>query len=405
MSARPPIAATPRLTGMACLRCGEPWPVDEYDVGCPRCASAGHASNLRLTYTGDGRAISLPYPDALSLGEGHTPSIELPKLAAELNVGRLSAKLEWCNPTGSHKDRMSAQLVARALDRGALCIAAASSGNGGLSIAAYAARAGLACEVASTEALAPSYRRAIEAHGATLVICADSMSRWAHLARRVGEGAFAATNYKVPAIGTNPFGIEGYKALAGELAKEALPDLVVVPTARGDLLSGLRLGFEELGLGMPTLIAAEPFPRLERVLAGADYRASFPGETRQSSIAGSTVTWQAVEALRVSAGRAVPVDDEGARAAQTRLAHHGLHVELSAASALAALIMLAGEGALAGCHAVLVLTGSGFRDPGESEMAARAPDEAASREAPAQPATTGASSPRTDRSVQQRENG
>ncbi|WP_210201594.1 pyridoxal-phosphate dependent enzyme [Bosea sp. CS1GBMeth4] len=378
----------------------------EYEAGCPRCAAEGHASNLRLTYAPGARGISLPYPDAPSLGEGATPLVPLPDLASELQLGGLSAKLEWCNPTGSHKDRMSAQLIARALDRGAARMVAASSGNGGLSVAAYAARAGLAAEIAVTDALPRVYRSAITAHGASLVSVADSMARWQHLAKRVEEGAFAATNYKLPAIGTNPFGIEGYKTIAAELASGTMPDLVVVPCSRGDLLSGIRLGFEEIGEHLPMLVAAEPFPRLGRVLAGADYREQFAGETAQASIAGSTVTWQAVEALRASAGRAVPVADEAARAAQRRLAACGLWAELSAASALAALAALAQGGAMAGRHAVIVLTGSGLRDPGDIDPAARPRNQTASEEALAQPATTGPSPQRTEPSVQQkRENG
>lgn len=395
-----------RLTGMTCLRCAESWPVGEYEAGCARCAAEGHASNLRPTYGPGTPGVVLPYSGALSLGEGGTPLVELPELASELKLGRLSAKLEWCNPTGSHKDRMSAQLIARALDRGATRVVAASSGNGGLSVAAYAARAGIAAEIAVTDALPQLYRRAIAAHGATLVSFADGMARWEHLAKRVEEGAFAATNYKVPAIGTNPFGVEGYKTLAAELAAETMPDLVVAPCSRGDLLSGIRLGFEEIGAGLPMLVAAEPFPRLERVLAGADYREQFAGDTAQASIAGSTVTWQAVAALRASAGRAVPVADEAARAAQRRLAACGLDAELSAASALAALATLAQGGAMTGRHAVIVLTGSGLRDPGDTDLAARPRNEAASEGALAQPATTGASPQRTEPSVQQkRENG
>jgi threonine synthase len=390
---------------MSCLRCAELWPVDDYDAGCPRCASEGHPSNLKLTYAETGQGLRLPYPAASGLGEGNTPCVELQELADELGIGRLSAKLEWCSPTGSHKDRMSAQLLPRARDQGAATVVAASSGNGGVSIAAYAARHGLRSEIAVTEALPAAYREALAAHGAELVTCSDSMARWAHLARRVGEGAFAATNYKVPAIGTNPFGIEGYKTLAAELAREELPDLVVVPTARGDLLSGLRLGFEELGVAPPVLIAAEPFPRLSKVLAGADCRESFAGSTAQASIAGSTVTWQAVAALRATSGEAIAVDDAAARAAQARLARLGLHVELSAASALAVLGVVARRGALPGRHAVILLTGSAapkFRADAADQSQ---PNDALRPWAFAQPAKTGASQPRTDRSVQQRDNG
>lgn len=347
-------------SALSCLRCDFVLPVGDHDAGCPRCVAEGHASNLRLVFRGAAQGrIVLPPTGGISLGEGATPQIDAPDLAAEAGLGRLSLKLEWCNPTGSHKDRMSAPLMARARERGAPLVVAASSGNAGVSLAAYAARAGLPAEIATTPAMPVGARRAIRATGARLVEVADAAARWEHVRRRTAEGAFAATNYRRPALGTNPFGIAGYKALAGEIAAEGLPDLVAVPCARGDLLSGLLLGFRELGRGMPRLIAVEPFPRLARVLAGADYRESFPGETAQLSIGGDTVTFQALHALRESRGTAVVVDDAAARAAQRRLGRAGLHAELSAAASLAALFVLGAEGALAGRHAVALLTGSG----------------------------------------------
>jgi threonine synthase len=357
-------ARNPRLIGFVCLRCETPLPIADYDGGCPRCARDGYPANLRAVYASGSGAIgiALPYPSAVSLGEGATPLVEVPQLAAAVRVGRLSLKLEWCNPTGSHKDRMSAQLLARVSDRGADRVVAASSGNAGVSIAAYAARYGLAAEIVATAGLPGLYRRAIAAHGAALTTVTDSHDRWTHLARRVAEGAFAATNYHLPAIGTNPFGIEGYKMITAEIATAGLPDLVVAPSARGDLLSGLCLGFAEAGQGIPALIASEPYPRLARVMAGEDYRGSFEGKTAQFSIAGTTVTYQSLHALRRSGGRAVAVDDEAARRAGAMLAQAGFHAELSAASTLAALAAMAVDGTLAGRHAVLILTGSGFRN-------------------------------------------
>lgn len=402
MSSAPTIAATTVPAGMTCLRCDTAWPVETYSAGCPRCASEGHASNLKLTYTGEGRGIRLP--EALALGEGGTPSVELPALAQTMKLGRLTAKLEWCNPTGSHKDRMSARLIARALSCKAPLVVAASSGNGGLSIAAYAARAGLPAEIAVTATLVPSYRRAMAAHGARLVEAIDSLARWEHLARRVTEGAFAATNYRLPAIGTDPFGIEGYKTLAAELAGSEQPDFIIVPSSRGDLLSGLRLGFDEIDGVMPRLIAVEPFPRLARVMAGEDYRSRFDGRTAQISIAGETVTYQALAALRATGGRAVPVDDDAARRALAALAACGLHAELSAAAALAAVEEMARDGCLAGRHVTLVLTGSGLRDPGVHDPASR-PHTDERSDAAAPPAMPGFLPPRTETSVQQRDNG
>ena len=385
---RAPMQCNPRLEALVCLRCEAEHPLDEHDGGCPRCLRDGFPSNLAVRYRtapdATAATVDLPYPGRLSLGEGGTPQLQLPGLAAAIGVGRLSLKLEWCNPTGSHKDRMSAQLVARASDRGYREMVGASSGNGGVSIAAYAARAGLASEIVATPELPPAYRAALHGYGAKVSYETDGLARWRRVAERVAAGAYAATNYRLPAVGTDPFGVEGYKTIAAEIAAAGeVPDLIVVPTSRGDLLSGLHLGFRELRRAAVRLVVAEPFPRLSRVLAGEDYRGVFEGKTTQFSIAGSTVTYQAVHALRESRGTAVAVNDESAHAARRRLAASGLHAELSSAAALAALQALAADGKLRERHALLVLTGSGFRDPttwsGDQPKGAVRPEQGESR--------------------------
>ncbi len=70
-----------------------------------------------------------------TLGKGDTPLVCLSRLADELGLDSLHAKLESSNPTGSHKDRMNAQFVAPARHRGAPAVIAASSGNAGASLA------------------------------------------------------------------------------------------------------------------------------------------------------------------------------------------------------------------------------------------------------------------------------
>ncbi|PTX59966.1 pyridoxal-phosphate dependent enzyme [Melghirimyces profundicolus] len=66
----------------------------------------------------------------------------------------MGVKMEGQNPTGSHKDRMSPLVVARAIDKGGSVVTtAASSGNAGASLAAYTARAGLCCVIVTTSDL------------------------------------------------------------------------------------------------------------------------------------------------------------------------------------------------------------------------------------------------------------
>jgi threonine synthase len=75
----------------------------------------------------------------ISLGEGSTPLVEAPRLAAALGVGELWLKFEGMNPTGSFKDRGMVMAIAKALEAGARSVVCASTGNTSASAAAYAA--------------------------------------------------------------------------------------------------------------------------------------------------------------------------------------------------------------------------------------------------------------------------
>jgi len=369
------------LLGLRCISCARQYPVQDLPGGCPHCAGHGTPASLELVYAALPRTLQpassgykwgawLPYTHGISLAEGDTPCIELPRLARELGIWKLSAKFEGMNPTGSHKDRMSAQGISRALDVGAQTVVLASSGNAAVSAAAYCAVAGLRCEVATYRDMPEPYVRALCRFGAKRVVFERSNERWAHVRQRVErEGAFALTNFSVPAVGSPVFGVEGYRAVALEcVADDCVPDHVLVPTSRGDLLWGLYSGLRDLlaaGLipHLPKLWAVEPFPRLSRVLAGASLQSEFEGQTAQSSIAGSTVTLQQKLAVQRSGGGVLVVNDLEAAKGVSQLAALGLWVELCAGSCLGALARLSKQGEiLPSDHALLLLTARGDRD-------------------------------------------
>lgn len=315
----------------------------------------------------------LPYSGFMSLGEGDTPLVDLPRLAAECGLDALSIKLESANPTGSHKDRMSAQFVARAKDRNVPSVIAASSGNAGCSVAAYAAAAGLACTIVTTPAITAPWRRAIEMTGASIIYVEDSLERWEIVKRKVrDEGCLSATNYLLPPVGSDPYGVDGYKSLGYELAEDpavADADAIFVPTARGDLLWGIYRGLaESVGAGllpaMPKLIAVEPFPRMERVLAGEDLHSQFPGKSALSSIGGATLTYQSWLAITQSGGTAVSVAEGDVLDDQQLLARHGHYLELSAVAALTGLrkLMASAVKEHAIQRAVLIGTSHGYKE-------------------------------------------
>ncbi|WP_137179820.1 PLP-dependent lyase/thiolase [Roseomonas sp. AR75] len=374
------ILRNPDLLGFRPLDGGPDLPVADWPEGCPRARAAGAPTSLAAIYAPGARALPpagarmqaagawLPYLRWADMGEGGTPLIPL---VGPPGFRALAVKAEWMNPTGSHKDRMSPLVVARAQEIGAPGVVCASSGNAGISLAAYAARAGIGCAVVVTPAVPAAVRRALHAHGARVLGVWESLERWRLAARLAAEGWYPATNHALPPVGSSAWGVEGYRTLAFEIATE-MPngvDAILVPTARGDTIWGLAAGFATLrdaGLwphAGPRLIAIEPFPRLEAVLAGTAHSTdSFPGSTRQASTAGGTTTDQAVRAVRDTRGWAVVVSDEAAEAAQAELAtRHGLFLELCAAAGFAALPRVASR-LEAGARIVIIGTSAAARD-------------------------------------------
>ncbi len=367
------VRLNPALRGFRCLRCETDYPIDDYFEGCPACLARGHASSVVATY--DRRqaepATHLPLFGMPTLGEGETPLVPLSELATELELDGLWLKAESQNPTGSHKDRMSAMVVARASMLGWSRILVSSSGNAGVSLAAYAARAGLDCTVLIRIGLKGTWEDDIADLGAEVVVASTSEQRWVWMSEMVREGlGYPATNYRTPPVGSNPFGVQGYKAIGHEIATalaDSPPDAVLVPTARGDLLWGIWEGLCEAGAVTRTrrlkMIVVDPFVRTEKALAGTDYRDRFPGTSEQASTASTTVTWQTVHTLRASGGLAIAVGDAAAADAQLELFRAGIALERCSAAPLVAVRRLRAAGTLpAGARVVLVGTADGRRE-------------------------------------------
>ncbi|HYJ79126.1 MAG TPA: pyridoxal-phosphate dependent enzyme, partial [Longimicrobiaceae bacterium] len=151
-------------THLECTRCGltfepeEPYRLSpccekplypRYDLAAvarrlPREALASRSADL-WRY-----AELLPVRDpanAVRLGEGWTPLVETPRLAARLGMERVWIKDEGQNPTASFKARGLCLAVSRAKELGIAEVALPSAGNAGSATAAYAAAAGMLAHV------------------------------------------------------------------------------------------------------------------------------------------------------------------------------------------------------------------------------------------------------------------
>jgi threonine synthase len=404
-----------RVVGLQCLRCRTRFDEPRLFAGCPRCRAEGVAVNLTVEYdlgplTATGplafpaeprglwrfRALLPVRPERpLSLGEGDTPLVHLERLGARLGVPRLYAKVESQNPTWSYKDRLCALAIAHALELGAPAVTTSSTGNHGASTAAYAARAGLPCVLFTLDSVPETMKILMQAYGAAVVSCSTSEARWALMRQGVERlGWYPTSGYALPPVGSTPWGVEGHKTIAYEIA-EALsgaPAAVVVPSGYSDGLFGIWKGWSELAaLGLvkqtPRMIAAEPYGPLAHALAAgleAPGRVDPPGSSVAFSVASRYGTWQGLAALRQSDGLGVALTDEGILEAQRALSREeGIYAEPSSAAALAALMQLQSRGHDAPFHAddavVLVITSGGLKDPGASrawlpEVPASGPD-------------------------------
>ncbi len=373
------------IPSLSCIRCGAVVPLWDYPEGCPHCRAQGENISLEPDYEGkfvidkSKRGMfrytsRLPYDDFPTLGEGGTPVIELTALSQQLGLAKLYSKNEFQNPTGSHKDRMNPFVVRRAMEVGCTTVAAASTGNEGVSLACYAAAAGMNCCIVSTDSISPIWKSAILSTGAQLLLTDRPAERLALIDRkRKEENWYSATNLLTPPTGSCLYGVQGYKTISYELYEDFgrdLPEYIFVPTTRGDLLWGIYRGLQELLEAalidrFPRLVAVEPAPRLERVLRGESLHTNFACDAKlTSSIGGSTATFQSLQALSKTNGFAVSFEQNEVMPAVLELGGYGLYLETASAAALCALRKALRQGNLAqGARVLIISTSHGYKNP------------------------------------------
>lgn len=106
---------------------------------------------------------------------GNTPLLRLHKFEKEAGFeGKILAKLEVFNPTGSVKDRIAKNMIEQAERDGRLkpggTIIEATSGNTGIGLAAIAAAKGYQAIIVMPDSMSKERIRILEAYGAKVVL-------------------------------------------------------------------------------------------------------------------------------------------------------------------------------------------------------------------------------------------
>ena len=302
----------------------------------------------------------------VTLLEGQTPLIPLPRLAEELGGGfELYAKFEGLNPTGSFKDRGMTIAIGEAVGRGVKAVICASTGNTAASAAAYAARAGLHCIVLIPQGKVAAGKLAgAVAYGAQVIQIDGSFDDALTLVVNITQ------KHPIALVNSlNPYRLEGQKTAAFEIcdALGKAPDLLCLPVGNAGNITSYWMGFCQYhalnGSGLPRLLGVQ-------AAGAAPLVFGHPIETPETIATAIRIGKpargeQALEAADQSGGKIIAVSDDEILAMQRRLAAEGLWVEPASAAGLSGLAAEIRIGKLnpRGLCVVGICTGHGLKDP------------------------------------------
>ena len=379
--------------GTQCIRCKSPLGTNPYYLGCPKCESEGVNCNYTTIYDLSKAYLPEAHPEAgiwsykpfypvddntreISLHEGNTPLIHLKSLGERLGLNMLYVKDESRNPTLSFKDRLCSVAVTKAVQDNAPGVVISSTGNHGASAAAYAAKAGKPCILFTIPEVPDTMKTFMLVYGAAVVMVPTPLDRWKLMQVCVQKLGWAPiSNFVSPPIGSNCYGIDGYKSMAFEVYRQlqnTAPDVVIFPTAYSDGLYGFYKGMQDLQelkliSRLPKMVGSEVFGSMEQTLASHADRPVAVGSSWSVSfsIARSVCTWQGLESVVSTNGYARCSNDAETLKMQSLLARtEGLYAENSSVTALVVAGKLAAEGKIGPDDKVVaVLTSTGLKDP------------------------------------------
>ena len=307
-----------------------------------------------------------PNIKAISLSEGNTPLISVPRVAEALGANfNLFIKYEGLNPTGSFKDRGMTTAVSEAALRGAKTVICASTGNTAASAAAYAARAGMrAIVIIPAGKVAAGKLAGAIAYGANVIQIDGSFDDALTLVVKISE------KHPIALVNSlNPFRLQGQKTAAFEIcdALGKAPDWLTLPVGNAGNITAYWMGFTQYNTlkstHLPQLLGVQAAGAAPLVLG---HSIENPETVATAIRIGKPARGEeALSAAQASNGMIISATDEEILAAQDLLAASGIWVEPASAAGIAGLKKKIADGTidLDGKQVVAVCTGHGLKDP------------------------------------------
>ena len=297
----------------------------------------------------------------VSMGEGMTPLAAL-----EENV---YVKVDYMMPTLSFKDRGAALVIAHAKALGIKKLIQDSSGNAGNSIAAYAARAGMSCEIYVPEDTSPAKIQMIRSYGAevrVMPLSRDETARACREAAATGTGYYASHVY-------NPLFYQGTKTFIYETFEQMgrLPGNIFIPVGNGTLLIGAMLAIGELASSgaiarRPKIFAVQS-ERCAPLLNAFTSQKNSPAEiTAQKTLAEGIAIGrpargaQILQSTQKAGVEFIPAPEGRILEARAKLAQRGFYVEHTTAATYAAYCELIEKRGIDG-DVLIPLCGAGLK--------------------------------------------
>ena len=309
----------------------------------------------------------------VSLGEGMTPLLRVPRLAEDVGLPNLLVKDESGNPTGSFKARGMSVAVSMARALGAKALAVPSAGNAGAALAAYAAAAGLPADVYLPADTPRGISRQVEAFGGRVHLVKGLIT---DAAKEVQARAAKGEVFDVSTL-REPYRAEGKKTMGYEVVMQngwRVPEVIVYPTGGGTGIVGMWKAFDELealgfiGPERPRMISVQAegcAPIVRAFHAGAEHAEPWTDASTTAwglRVPRAIADFLILKALRESDGSALAVSELAIAEAQKDLAKlAGMYASPEGAATLAGVRALADEGGIErGETVVLFQTGSAF---------------------------------------------
>lgn len=312
----------------------------------------------------------------ITLGEGMTPLLPMPKLGERYGLTHLYMKDESLIPTGSFKARGAAVGISKAKELGVQQFAMPTNGNAGAAWALYAARAGIKATIVMPQDAPSITRTEVSLSGAELFLVNGLIS---DAGKMVAEKVKHDQIYDASTL-KEPYRIEGKKTMGLEIAEQlgwAMPDVILYPTGGGVGLIGIYKALQELKeIGwlagkLPRLVAVQAEGCAPIVKAWEEKKERSEFWEQSTTVAfGINVPkalgdFLVLRALYETDGMAIAISDQELLEEQQHIAEYeGAFVCPEGAATFAAAKRLAEQGWISRDESVVVLnTGAGIKYP------------------------------------------